>query len=104
MLVGRFQPRGVAFELLDDREQIVRDGRRLRALGMGVNGEDRVAMRGRPDRAATGGDRASRAIRPRMNSRCRIRYIVMSMSLRLRAVCSRPATASPQASATRRSM
>ncbi len=32
-----------------------------------------------------------------MNSRCRIRYIVMSMSLRLRAVCSRPATSSPHA-------
>ena len=33
----------------------------------------------------------------RMNSRCRIRYIVMSMSLRLRAVWRRPATSSPQA-------
>ena len=32
-----------------------------------------------------------------MNSRCRIRYIVMSMSLRLRAVCRRPATSSPHA-------
>jgi hypothetical protein len=38
------------------------------------------------------------------NSRCRIRYIVMSMSLRLRAVCSRPATSSPHERTRMRSM
>ena len=43
------------------------------------------------------------AISPRMNSRWRIRYIVMSMSLRERAVCRRPAMSSPQASTINRS-
>ena len=35
---------GVALELLDDRQQVVRDGRRLRALRVGVHGEDRLAV------------------------------------------------------------
>ena len=42
--VGRPQPHGVALELFDDRQQVVRDGGRLRRLGMGVGGEDGVAV------------------------------------------------------------
>ena len=44
-VVGALQPRGVAFQLLDHAEQVVRDGRRLRALRVGVDGEYGFAMR-----------------------------------------------------------
>ena len=39
-----FSRDGVALELFDDRQQVVRDGRRLRALRVRVDGENRVAM------------------------------------------------------------
>ena len=38
-LVGAFEPLGIALELLDDREQVMGDGGRLRPLGVRVNGE-----------------------------------------------------------------
>ena len=38
------QPPGVALELLDDRQQVVRDRRRLRALRVRVDGEDGFAV------------------------------------------------------------
>ena len=44
------------------------------------------------------------SITARINCRCDIRYIVMSMSLRERAVCRRPAASSPQPATTSRSM
>src|SRR5207244_9130701 len=43
-LVGRLQPRGIAFELFDYGKHVVRDGGRLRPLRVRVNGEDRVAV------------------------------------------------------------
>ena len=57
VLVGGLEPRRVAFELFDDREQVVRDRRRLRALRVRVHGEDRVAMRAARSRS----DAADRA-------------------------------------------
>ena len=39
--VRGLQPRGVALELLDDAEQVVRDRRRLRRLRVRVRGEQR---------------------------------------------------------------
>ena len=48
ILVGagerRLQPHGVAFELLDDGEQVVRDGGRLRRLRVRVRGEHGLAI------------------------------------------------------------
>jgi hypothetical protein len=44
--VGGSQPAAVALQLFDHRQQVVRDGGRLRRLGMGVGGEHRCAMPG----------------------------------------------------------
>ena len=41
--VRGLQPHGIAFELLDDGEQVVRDGRRLRRLRVRVRRENRLA-------------------------------------------------------------
>ncbi len=97
------QARGVALQLLDDAEQVVRDSRGLRRLGVRMRGEERVAVLRWRDRCRPALSSSDAARSATMNSRCRIRYIVMSMSLRLRAVCSRPATSSPQALTSRRS-
>ena len=102
-VVGGPQPLGVALELLDHRQQVVRDRRRLRALRVRVDGEDACRGVDRPGRAGARADRTTPPASSRMNSRCRIRYIVMSMSLRLRAVWSRPAASSPHALTIRRS-
>ncbi len=92
-----FNRDGIALELFDDREHVVSDGRRLRALRVRVHREDRVAMPLGEVEQRTPQQRTTPPSRPRMSSRCRIRYIVMSMSLRLRAVWRRPATSSPHA-------
>ena len=81
----------------------MRDGPRLRRLRVRVRREHRVAMPRR--QIDERGSQLEHAAASRAtNSRCRIRYIVMSMSLRLRAVCRRPAMSSPPAFLISRSM
>ena len=80
-----------------DRQQVVRDGARLRRLRVRVRGEHVLAMPRRPARAAPARSaQRRRRSASSTSSRCCIRYIVMSMSLRERAVCSRPGRSSPQ--------
>ncbi len=45
--VRRLEPHRVALELLDDGEQVVRDGARLRRLGMRMGGEDGLQVAAR---------------------------------------------------------
>ena len=101
--VGRLQAHRVALELFDDGLQVVGDGRRLRRLRVRVRGEHRLAIAGRRAESARAGAPASPRSTARISCRCDMRYIVMSMSLRERAVCSRPAASSPQPATTSRS-
>ena len=92
-----FSRDGVALELLDDREQVVRDGRRLRALRVRVDGEDRVAMAiGEIEqrRGAASKRRGEQAEDELALPHPVHRHVDVVAQ---RAVCSRPATSSPHA-------
>ena len=76
----------------------MRDGGWLRRLRVRVRGEHVLACALGQRQSARRAVSTVPVINARTISRCCIRYIVMSMSLRDRAVCSRPAASSPQAS------
>ncbi len=59
-LVRADEAGGIALELFHHSEQVMRDGGRLRPLGVSVDGEDGFAMTSRESSAASGADRAWR--------------------------------------------
>ena len=62
-LEGGREPNGVALELLDDRQQVMRDRRRLRRLGVGVRAVDRFRVTpGQRDAARRAGPASLRRV------------------------------------------
>ena len=90
------QPHGIAFQLLDDRVKVMRDRGRLRRLRMGMRGKYRFASARQLVREARHAAESPPSDNDRISARCCMRYIVISMSFRDRAVCRRPAASSPQ--------
>ena len=97
----RAEAERVAREHLDVGEQVMRERHHLRALQMGVAGHRRGAMLGRArhQRLLQPASATSRSVHAR---RAHMRRSVATWSLRLRPVCSMPATG-PASSKSRRS-
>ena len=94
----RPQPLMIAFELLDDGQQVVRDGASAAPAGCACAPRTRCGRWRLASSISAARSSSTAAVVSSSASRRRIRYIVMSMSLRLRAVCRRPATSWPQTS------